>query len=94
MKRLLFIFLSSSLFATQAIVVDPYFSPFTGAPDLLTAHWILQEGEDHLFTDPVKTTIAKAWGRTIEQLLIWDNINRLASIIQHEVLDMDIGLGS
>ena len=45
----------------------------------------MQEGEDHLFTDPIKDTTAKTWGRSIEQLFIWNTINILASITQHEV---------
>lgn len=85
MKRVaLFLSFFSFLFSTNAVIVDPYFSPFTGAYDLRFAHLLLTQGEDFFINASNKTKWVYKVGRLCE-LLLWNPINQVASITQHEI---------
>lgn len=70
--------------AEEMVVVDPYFSPYAGAPDLLTAHKGLELVSDHFQKDRKDTTM-RVFSRAIEQILVWEPVNLTSSVIQHEV---------
>lgn len=74
-----------SAFANQTVMVDPHFSPYSGSANLIFAQELMIDGEDALFKKSNKGSTAKVWGRTLEQLLLWHNINMLADATQHEV---------
>lgn len=90
MKRLLFLTLSlGSVFADVRYnaIVDRYFSPYIGAEDLLSAHKGLEYTQDLIYEQP-ETPRRGFWigaERFSELFLIWDPIDYLASVTQHEV---------
>ena len=51
-KRILALYLMllmGTAVASQTVMVDPYFSPYSGAANLMTAQDLLIMGEDRLF---------------------------------------------
>lgn len=86
LRNLFLFFISGTAFAQQTIMVDPYFSPYSGSANLLFAQELLIQGEDAIFKNiDKKNSTTKVWGRTLEQFIFWQNINMLASVTQHEV---------
>ncbi|MDN3508027.1 MAG: hypothetical protein P0S94_03815, partial [Simkaniaceae bacterium] len=71
-------------FASQEIIIDEYFSPYSGAASIQFAQWGLLKGEDTLFPLSEEVTTAKIWGRLFE-MLGWSLVNSLGSVTQHEV---------
>ncbi|MCB1115569.1 MAG: hypothetical protein KDK71_03770 [Chlamydiia bacterium] len=48
---LFLLFVAGTSFANQTLLVDPYFSPYSGEANLLFAQNLLIEGRDALFND-------------------------------------------
>lgn len=90
MKRLLFLTLMlGPVFGDvyYNAIVDQYFSPYMGAEDLISAHRGLEYTQDWIYTPP-ETPRRGFWigmERFSELFFIWDPINYLASVTQHEV---------
>ena len=87
-KRLLalyLILLMRTTIAFQTVMVDPHFSPYSGAANLMTAQDLLIMGEDSLFPGGGRDSTAKAWGRAAEQFLFWSQLNTMTSVVQHEI---------
>lgn len=79
-------FVAGTSFANQTLLVDPYFSPYSGGANLLFAQNLLIEGRDALFKEQTnRNTTSKVWGRSLEQILFWQIINGFADVTQHEV---------
>lgn len=74
-----------SALASQTVMIDPYFSPYSGSANLLTAEELIIMGEDKLFPGGGKNTTSKVWGRSIEQLVFWYSIGTMTSVAQHEI---------
>lgn len=72
---------------TYNLIVDPYFSPYIGADDLLT----VQAGVQYVVDWAVKKPNPphKGWGPSLERLgeliLVWMPYNYLTMVVQHEV---------
>ena len=77
--------ITGTLFSSQTILVDPYFSPYAGSADLMTAQDLLIMGEDRWIERGGRNSTGKIWGRTAEQFLFWYNLNMMAAVTQHEV---------
>lgn len=77
------VFFIVPIFADQIMLVDPYYSPYTGANDLLFAEWGLTKLEDYIHPDQGDSTVS-IMGRGLEQV-IWASLNQVTSITQHEV---------
>ncbi|MCB1109510.1 MAG: hypothetical protein KDK64_00870 [Chlamydiia bacterium] len=77
--------LIGSLKASQTVIVDPHFSPYSGSANLLTAEGLLILGEDALFPGGGRNTTSKVWGRALEQLIFWQSIGTMTSVAQHEI---------
>lgn len=75
---------SSSLFANPALIVDPYFSPYTGGNDLLFAEWALIKTGEYFHSPKIKDTTSAVWRRTLEQAG-WLSLNTVSCVVQHEV---------
>jgi len=87
-KRILalyLILLMGTTVATQTVMVDPHFSPYSGAANLMTAQDLLIMGEDRLFPGGGRDSTAKVWGRAAEQILFWSQLNTMTSVAQHEI---------
>ena len=83
-KISLFLACSAIGFATPTLIVDPHFSPYMGAYDLLFTHWALRSTEDYFRPECNNSSTATVAGRTMEQLFLWNTINYTASVTQHE----------
>ena len=81
----LFLALTSILSATQTVMIDPHFSPYSGSANILAAENLLIMGEDKLFPGGGRNTTGKVWARTAEQFIFWHNFGTMASVTQHEV---------
>lgn len=67
------------------LILDPNFSPYSGAEDILTFQHLLMKGEDDLIhRPPAKISVARGVGRFFE-LAAWDVVNRYLLFTQHEV---------
>jgi hypothetical protein len=84
LKLLAFTILTTSIFAEQTILVDPYYSPYMGANDLLCGEWALTKLEDYLHPNQTKKDTFSVIGRAIEQIA-WAKVNTLTSMVQHEI---------
>lgn len=84
-SNLFFTLAAGTIFGTQTMMVDPYFSPYSGSANLLFAQELLVWSEDAFFKREGRDTTSRVWGRAAEQILFWYNINILASVTQHEV---------
>lgn len=82
-KLIPFVFLIGPLFADQTLLIDPYFSPYTGANDLLFAEWGLTKLEDCFYSNQDDSTLSII-GRGVEAVA-WASLNQVVSITQHEV---------
>lgn len=86
LRNSLLFFITLSAFAQHTVMVDPYFSPYSGSANLLFVQELLIQGEDALFKNVGnRNSTKKVWGRTFEQLLFWYPINGLADVVQHEI---------
>jgi hypothetical protein len=90
MKKLALATLSvTSLFSDvyYNAIVDWYFSPYSGADDILSAHRGLVYTQDWLAPPPdvPKRSFWAGMERFSELFFIWDPINSMASTTQHEV---------
>lgn len=84
-KLFIFFSISCSLIAEHKVLFDPYFSPYSGADNLLLAESLLLKGGDY-FRDPyTRNSTSKVICRTLEQFLIWEGVNMLTAVTQHEV---------
>lgn len=83
-KFLLCWFFSVSIFADQTLLVDPYFSPYTGANDLFFVEWGLTKLEDYLYPKNKSDDTFSIIGRGVEQVA-WATLNQVTSTTQHEV---------
>ena len=81
----LFLGLLTSAVATQTVMVDPYFSPYSGSANISTVENLLIMGEDQLFPSRGRNSTLKVWGRCAEQFLLWNHIGMIASTAQHEI---------
>lgn len=88
-KVLLASLLTGSLFAemTSQVLVDPYFSPYIGAEDLLSLHRGVEYTENWLFPRPEHPSrrFYAGLGRFSELFLFWDPLNATIFTTQHEV---------
>ncbi len=80
--------LTCSLFAerTSNLIVDRYLSPYVGAEDIITVHRGLEYSEDWMIK-PRENPKRDFWrdsGRFLELFFIWDPINMVANVTQHE----------
>jgi len=86
-KFIFSLFASSAVFADVNIIVDPYFSPYMGAEDLITLHRGIEWGENFIH-DTFKSP-GRRWydrlGRIGELVLFWDPANYAEMVVQHEV---------
>lgn len=85
-KLFLFFCLYLPLFSSQRIEVDQHLSPYSGASNLFLAENLFIDIEDYFFPEYTKrNSTAKVFGRACELLFIWDTINGLGHVTQHEV---------
>jgi hypothetical protein len=90
MKKLLFSTLClGSVFGSvnYDLIVDPYFSPYMGADDLLFAQYELENLEKWAFhsNSPPQENWSSRWGRFATQVLFWDPLGYTLAVTQHEV---------
>ncbi|MCP5504828.1 MAG: hypothetical protein H7A41_06715 [Chlamydiales bacterium] len=85
LRNFCLLLITGSAFANQTVMVDPYFSPYSGSANLIFVQDLMIQGEDAFFTKSNKDSTMKVWGRGFEQFLFWYNINMLADVTQHEV---------
>jgi hypothetical protein len=88
MKRLILSLLSfGSLFADVRynLIVDPYFTPYIGADDLLSTCRGLEALEDTIYKPPHGQTFLNDTERFADLFLVWEPINYMAMVTQHEV---------
>lgn len=90
MKKLLFAsLLTGSLFAEMSsqLLVDPYFSPYIGAQDLLSLHRGVEWTQDWLLPHPEnpRRSFYAGLGRFSELFFFWDPFNATLFTTQHEV---------
>ncbi len=83
-KWILLIVFSLPVFSEQVLIVDPHYSPYMGAYDLLSAEWGLTKLEDYLNPNQDEGGTLNIMGRGLEQLG-WYTINSVTSTVQHEV---------
>lgn len=90
MKKLLLCTLPLLLSAappTLNLIVDPYFSPYIGADDLLTLSAGVQYCEDWVIKKPIPPQ--RGWipslTRLSELILFWEPYNYASMVVQHEV---------
>jgi hypothetical protein len=66
-------------------VLDPHLSPYVGAEDLLTLHRTLDLTESYFQKAPPRKAWAPAFGRLLNLALIWNPINYMIMVTQHEL---------
>jgi hypothetical protein len=80
--------LTCSVFAewSSNVIVDWYFSPYMGAEDILSAHRGFQYAQDWMITPPEKPKRGfwSVMGRFTELFFVWDPINSIGIVTQHE----------
>lgn len=72
---------------TQNLIVDPYFSPYIGADDLLSLSYGIEYAEDWVIkkSDPPKRGWIPSLERLGELIIFWEPYNYLTMVTQHEV---------
>jgi hypothetical protein len=88
-KLLLASLLTGSLYAEMSsqLLVDPYFSPYIGAEDLLTLHRGIECAEEWLFPRPEypRRNFYAGLERFSQLFLFWDPLNAMMFTVQHEI---------
>lgn len=86
MKKIAFLVFAfcSTVFGYQAIVVDPYLSPYAGAYDLLFASDLLVKAEDYFRRSKMGDGTIDVSARSLEQIFFWMPLNMVTSVAQHE----------
>lgn len=82
-KILLTFFIPAFLLAGNTLVVDENLSPIAGAYDILYFHDSLCYWEDELLGEENKTNWIYRFGR-LGELFLWNSLNTMISIGQHE----------
>ena len=90
MKKLLFASLFCALLHADVhynLLIDPYFTPYIGAEDILSTYRGLEEFENLLIKPPAhpQNTFLQDIERVADLVLIWEPINYLGVVVQHEV---------
>lgn len=86
---LLYLLPTASLFSEvhYNVIVDPYLTPYVGAEDLLSTYRGLEALEEWLIKPPEtpRRSFLKDIERLADLVLIWEPINGLTTVAQHEV---------
>lgn len=86
-KIILALTFTGSVFATNTLIFDSYFSPYVGADDLILTHDIVEKSKLGHLADKYLAQKSR-WaqlGRGAELFFFWDPANYVTSITQHEV---------
>ena len=83
-KCLTILTVSASIFASQEIIFDEYFSPYAGAAAMQFVQWGVLCGQDAFFPPSEEITTTKIFGR-IAEVVAWALTNSYGSVVQHEV---------
>jgi len=86
-KIILALTFTGSVFATNTLIFDPYFSPYVGADDLIFTHQIVEKSKLGHLNDKYLAQSSR-WaqlGRAAELFFFWDPANYVTMVTQHEV---------
>lgn len=81
------LFMTSLSYGSNTVLIDQYYSPFMGSQDLLAVQQLMIDGEDYLFPkkESQPNTYWHIFGRGLEEYFIWNQVDMLAAVTQHEV---------